>query len=296
MDAQDREEQNRPNVSRNGLQVLREALGLLHEHSSDSVAGSDSVLIAIDFENTGNIRDGFLNSTDCQVGLAVLDARDLGKDNRRPGRLIKAHNFVTGPPSYINRASAKFIFGKSTVIKKPAGILKKNESVIPRDSHVILIGHSVRNELEMLRILGFQFAPSSISAIIDTVRVANEVFGFWSGSLGDLLVRLGCPFSDLHSGGNDASFTLRASLLLACKKNREDDILDQATSNTLEQIATSSIPYRVDPEVKAAMKREKRRAKTLKYQAKFRSVEEQNQIRAERAARRAGVGQSQPVG
>ncbi|KAK7967805.1 uncharacterized protein PG986_002082 [Apiospora aurea] len=266
MDVQDREEQNRPNVSKNGLQILREALGLLHEHSSDSFAGPDSVLIAIDFESTGNIRDGFLSSTDCQVGLAVLDVRDLGKDNRRPGHLIKAHNLVTGSPTYIKRASAKFIFGKSTVIKKPAGILKKIESVIPRDRHIILIGHSVRNELEMLRILGFKFAPSSISAIIDTVRLANEVFGFWGGSLGDLL------------------------------KKCEEDIVDQATSNTLEQLATSSIPWRVDPDVKAAMKKEKRRAKTLKYQAKFRSVEEQNQIRAERAARRAGVGQSQPSG
>ncbi|KAK8035320.1 hypothetical protein PG993_010315 [Apiospora rasikravindrae] len=166
MDVEDHEVQNRPSVSKNGLQTLREALGLINGQLSDSTAWSDSVLIAIDFENTGSIRDGFLSSTDCQVGLAILDFRDLRRDIRRLGRLIKTHNFVTGSPSYIKRASTKFIFGKSIVIKKPVGILKRIESVIPRDRHVILVGHSVRNELEMLRILGFKF-ESSTSAIID---------------------------------------------------------------------------------------------------------------------------------
>ncbi|KAK7917026.1 hypothetical protein PG985_010634 [Apiospora marii] len=281
MDVEDREKQNRPSVSRNGLQTLCEALGL-DGQLSGSAARSDSVLVAIDFENTGNIRDGFLSSTDSQVGLAVLDARDLGRDIK-PGRVIATRNFVTGSPSYIKRASARFSFGKSIAIKT-AAMLKRIKSVIPRDRHVILVGHSVRNELEMLRILGYDFVSSSMT-VIDTVRVANEVFGFWGGSLGELLVRLGCPFSHLHSGGNDASFTLRASLLLACKKC--EGIIDQATVNTLEQIAIGSIPYRLDPEVKAARKKEKKQAK------RRRSVEEQDQIRAERAARRAELGQSQ---
>lgn len=240
------------------------------------------MLVAIDFESTGSILNEFLSNSDCQVGLAILDTRDLGR-NIRPGRIIKIYNFVTGSASYISRASAKFSFGKSTVTK-PADIRKTIESVIPQDRHVILVSHSVRNELETLRHLGFKFVPSI--TVVDTVRVANEVFGLWGGSLGDLLTCLGCPFSHLHFGGNGASFTLRASLLLACKQCED---IDEATWNNLEQIATSSMPYRLDLIVKVARKKEKRQAK------RFRTVEEQGRIRAERAARRAELDQLQPL-
>lgn len=72
-------------VSRNGLQTLREALGL-NGHLSDSA------LITISFENTGN------------EGISDLD-------------VLLRHNLVTGFPSCISRASRNFIFGKSIVIK-----------------------------------------------------------------------------------------------------------------------------------------------------------------------------------
>jgi hypothetical protein len=51
-------------------------------------------------------------------------------------------------------------------------------------------------------------------------------------------------------------------------------------------ISTEPIPYRVDPEIRAAMKKEKRTAKSRKQQPKFWSIDKQNEIRAERAARR----------
>lgn len=185
---------------------------------------SDAVLVAIDFENTGDILDEFLSSNDCQVGLAILDVRDLGRRNGlRPGRpIITAYKFVTGPHSYTNRASTKFGVGKSITIK-PAAIRKRIGSVIPQDRHVGLVGHLVRNELEMLRNLGSKFAPS-ISVAIGSVRVTNEAFG--SGAARSATYDVGhfalCgKRRELHV----ASF----STPIACKKC--EGIIDQATLN-----------------------------------------------------------------
>lgn len=41
-----------------------------------------------------------------------------------------------------------------------------------------------KTNLEMMRNLRSKLVPSI--SVIDAIRVANDVFGFWNGSLGDL--------------------------------------------------------------------------------------------------------------
>lgn len=55
----------------------------------------------------------------------------------------------------------------------------------------------------------------------------------------------------------------------------------------LSEIANSDIPYRADPEVKAARKKEKQQARSRKHQSKRWSMGKQDQIRAEGAANKA---------
>lgn len=167
---------------------------------------------------------------------------------------------------------------------KTGKLLHRIESTLPKNRNIILIGHSVRVELTILRALGFDVNTKRISAVIDTIKLANEVFGFWGGSLGELLTALQCPFSQLHCGGNDAYFTLKAALLLTARGNHTTPPMD----NPL--LSERPTPYRLDPEVKAAMKKDKRRQKSRKYQSKFWTAEQQDQIRAERAAKRQAGG------
>ncbi|KAK2025757.1 hypothetical protein LX32DRAFT_655228 [Colletotrichum zoysiae] len=156
------------------------------------------------------------------------------------------------------------------------------QSHIPEDRNVIFVGHGIVNELHVLRALGFKFELPP-SGMLDTSRIASEVFGRWRGSLGDLLGALGCPFGRLHVAGNDANFTLRALLLLAEKwcisQNKYDELLD-----ILHDIST--FPSYVDPKIEAATKREKRLLKSRKHQSKSWSTEKQDQIRAARETRR----------
>ncbi|KAI1502918.1 hypothetical protein F5X99DRAFT_377950 [Biscogniauxia marginata] len=82
---------------------------------------------------------------------------------------------------------------------------------------------------------------------------------------------------------NVLTVPLRASLLLVARscKNQSHGML-----TVLNQVATSSIPYRIDHELKAARKREEKRERSRKYQSQSWDLEKQNQIRAERAARK----------
>lgn len=52
---------------------------------------------------------------DAQVGLAVLDTRDLKTSIPRE-KLISTYNFVTGSEKYYRRAQLKFLFGKPVLI------------------------------------------------------------------------------------------------------------------------------------------------------------------------------------
>lgn len=82
-------------------------------------------------------------------------------------------------------------------------------------------------ELSILGTLHYEFRR--LSGVLDTRRLATEVFGYGGGSLGELLGALGCPFSQLHCGGNDARFTLKAALFLATSGSQNTALL-----NTLE--------------------------------------------------------------
>jgi hypothetical protein len=155
----------------------------------------------------------------------------------------------------------------------------------------VLVGHGITADLHVLQALGFQF-PALLSSVLDTSRVANEVFEIWAGSLRDLLLALQCSFNRLHCAGNDANFTLRALLLLAVEGltgQQEDQAENCNTLAILRQISTCPIPHWVDPEVQALEKKEKRREKSRKHQSKTWDKEKLEEIRTARKLMREGV-------
>lgn len=276
-----------PSIAKNGLHILHEIFRLGY-HSSRSPRLLDVVLIAIDFENINTIKSGFSQKNNCQVGLAVLDTKEINQVS--PNRLISTHNFATGSPSYLTKTSEKFIFGETITIC-PSDIANRIQSLIPPARSIVFVGHGIVNDLQALQALSFQF-PVLLSGVLDTFQVANEVFQFWAGSLRDLLLSLGCSFNRLHCAGNDANFTLRALLLLAAQGltgPQRDQAEDYDTLAIMRQISTCPIPHWVDPEVQALEKREKRRERSRKHQSKTWDKEKQEQIRAARKLKKEGV-------
>lgn len=98
-------------IAKDGLQIALQILGLSDEpHSSYH----DPVLIAIDFEGISYIGKVSTRELDTQVGLAILDTRDVITLPRN--KTISTYNFVTDSREYYHRARLKFLFGKPTHI------------------------------------------------------------------------------------------------------------------------------------------------------------------------------------
>ncbi|KAK7212700.1 hypothetical protein V2G26_019878 [Clonostachys chloroleuca] len=266
---------NNLEISKSGLRVLQEALGLDGPHSTCPI------LLAMDFEHTQNFMNGFPHNETGQVSLATLDTRRLHTSPLE--ELISTHSLVSGFSSYISKVSNRVIFGETTVVK-PAEILQKIQSLIPSDREIILIGHGVRAELGILETLGFTF--SRICSIIDTPDVAREVLGSPNYKLKKLLKTLGCPRDWLHTAGNDAHFTLRAELLLVARDFPDHD---HPTIDILRSIAMEPLAHQVRAEARAATREERKiaRLNSRKYQSQFWTDEQKAELRAQRAAKKA---------
>ncbi|KAH8165910.1 hypothetical protein CIB48_g2327 [Xylaria polymorpha] len=256
-------------TQKNGLWILYDILGLT-THSSEFVTLSDAVIVSIDFENT-EIGKGLSPNSNCQVGIAILDTKELRHCHHLDRTLISTFNYATGSAAYIAKASQRFLFGTSVSVDL-SGILDCIESCIPQDRNIVLVGYGLGSDLRTMRSLGFQFLRGEFTAV-DIRRLANEVFGKWSGSLGNLLSKLKCPHSRLHWAGNDANFTLQALLLLTAQgflsgqQHQQPQQEENKSLSVIQKLATDQIPDRAIAATKA-LRKQKKRAMEKSKQAK----------------------------
>ena len=269
-------------ISDNGLQLLQEALGL---KPSESQVLDEPVFITIDLEHLSNLKQASGQNLNSQVGVAILDSKDLVSSS--PRTAISTYNFVTGSPSYCAATTKKYLFDKTIIINQ-RDILSNLESLVPRTRNVILVGHEMRNDLQVLQLLDFNL-QTSIRGILDLGKISSKLLPNIRITLSSILSEVGCPFQNLHTAGNDAYFTLRALLLLAIKDYPEEEVDSnhQEILSALKAITNISIPKKAGPQLKSIKKKRKRFQKNRKHQSKLWDMETQEQIRAERAARRA---------
>lgn len=268
-------------ISNNGLQLLQESLGL---KPSESQGLHNPIFIAIDLEYLSNLKQDSSQNLNSQVGIAVLDSRDLISSPAQTA--ISTYNFVTGSPSYCAATTTKYLFGKTITIHQ-RDILSNLESLVPRTRNIILVGHDFRHDLQVLQLLDFNL-HTSIGGILDTGRIASKILPNISLTLSSILSELRCPFQNLHNAGNDVYFTLRALLLLAIRDypDKEVDSNHQEILSALKAITNVSIARKSDRQAKNIKKKQRRFQKNRKHQSKSWDMETQEQIRAERAARR----------
>jgi len=178
----------------------------------------------------------------CQVGIAILDTRQLEQAPHK--QQIQTYNFASGTSSYTARANRVFLFGKTAVIS-PSELADSICSLIPPGRNIVFVGFATANELRALRLLDFPW-PGRLSAVLDAFSLACEMLETRSGSLGDLLILLGCPHNNLHCAGNDANFTLKALLLLVAK-DFERHGRNQGLVDILRQIVQKKAPKMIVP-------------------------------------------------
>ncbi|KAM0277695.1 hypothetical protein ACHAQH_005638 [Verticillium albo-atrum] len=93
---------------------------------------------------------------------------------------------------------------------------------------VVIVGHSIDCDLAILKRIGLKlYKEKNVVAILDTFAISKEIItgerATGGYSLAGVLTTLGCPHKphELHNASNDATYTLRAMLMLAVVWTRE---------------------------------------------------------------------------
>lgn len=162
-----------PHVSfaKHGRRILHEIQGL---HAgiestppSTPAALADVVLVAIDFENVAGIKYRFSDTLWCQVGLALLDIKQL--ENTALVKAIITHNFVVGSPQYVRNTWNKFLFGRTQTFM-PSERQHCIFSCIPPRRNIIIVGHGIGTDLSASQALDIHLAATTI--VLDTCNIA----------------------------------------------------------------------------------------------------------------------------
>ena len=182
-----------------------------------------------------------------QLGISILDTRHLqtliskhlslyseqntdGDDDETELRnILQTYNLCHGSPTYCLKAQRKLLFGSAEELA-PAEMNAKIQTLIAgRD--VILVVHCGTNDLRFLDRLEIPIQPLYT---LDTQKTAqNPLTLVKRPSLESLQTTLEIPFvsKSLHTGGNDANYTLRSLLMTAVKDSEGEEGLSR------EQIA-----------------------------------------------------------
>jgi len=174
------------------------------------------VFIAIDFEYS-DFKSANRGVVLREVGLSILDTQYLFDAGMVHQPVISSYHFRT-----VSRSKA-FLFGttahisQASLVAELKTMLYINNTPSDQQRNIIIVGHGVNAEIHKFKSLGIdlRLAPAVVD-ILDTEKIGGEVLGIKCGlNLGRVVELMGMEGKGFHNAGNDASYTLRAMLLLA---------------------------------------------------------------------------------
>ena len=233
---------------------------------------ADVLFVCFDFENGQQIKSHAASGSFgnrkilAQAGISIFDPRNLPSTSSKGA--LTTYNFgFGGSPSHRRNVDRKFFFGETIWLSQLANLLTSMERLLDRSRKIVLVGHGLHGDCQVLRSLGFDF-DSSIVGYIDTGHAASVVVETPSGQddapavtafrLKGLLAKLGLVVEGCHVAGNDANFTLRALLLLAVEGFRMFDVSNEHTKEilqTIRAIGLESLPRLLPPPNSRAAKK-----------------------------------------
>ncbi|KAI1384562.1 uncharacterized protein F4822DRAFT_366897 [Hypoxylon trugodes] len=195
------------------------------------------------------------NDVITEVGLAILDTEDTmkippGEDGRNWFPLIKSRHFRIR--EHVNKVNYKFIhgcphlfdFGESEFVsaqdtaKKVGSIIGDNESQDKRP--VVMVGHDIAQDLKYLLKIGYNLW--CVPQILDEMDT-KSMFQRWEGSpdgrgLAHVCEELGIPGRNFHNAGNDATYTLRAMIVMAVRQifGNSAKVMEKMAEKTTEKV------------------------------------------------------------
>lgn len=259
-----------------GQKTPKQALRLLRMLDNDQPPTSpenDPVLVSIDLEVSRGERAAISRSQSHipyvkELGIAILDVRDIFAP--LTPKLSELASVIATTQYSAEHSSEEFedcdltdfqecVFARTTrirqadivaTIERYLQIPESNAILTPqRLRPIVLVGHSIKHDLNILRRLGLDIATSYPDIkVLDTHSLSRHILTPGGFTLGEVLRRLNCPHeaSELHNAGNDATYTLHAVLLLAVKWARQQQ-MTQAQSDHQEIISAFVLREMVAP-------------------------------------------------
>lgn len=187
-----------------------------------------------------------------EVGLAILDSRDLARDMMSsPKTLIRSESFKVraddGEPADDSELADNSVClsGVAATVRHAIEVVD-DKSQDNRLRNVVIVGHSPQGDLTMLKNLGFDLDNSATRyRVLDTHCLANKILPKciepekkveWT--LKGVMERLGCVFDykSFHDGDNDAHHHLNVMVKLGfCAFDDNDQNQATQSQQTPEQ-------------------------------------------------------------
>ncbi|TVY59112.1 hypothetical protein LCER1_G000646 [Lachnellula cervina] len=223
-----------------------------------------------------------------QVGLSVLDTRNLQSvpADMQKGSILQTYHFCVGLERYFKKKSWNFCFGRSKHVTIE-DIRREIQKLVAK-RNVVLVVHGGKDDLEFIKAAKIHLRQLYT---VDTQNAAQNPLNLdYQCAVERMLTLLGCPFDPemLDNAGNNASFTLRALLLIATVDAKNDTKLEpnvKALLSALERIATEGVPLEeFQRQVKAELRREHDSAQSRRERKNIR-IKEEKRAKQGRTAR-----------
>jgi hypothetical protein len=236
---------NTKHLKRGGLRYLERFLGLRLDNTH--ALSTDGIFISFDLE-VGSDRQRLHLFTDkpliTQVSFARLDVRDFVSSSASSNleSLVSIYMYQIKVPPKSKKAVCVFTPTQQIRLEKIPTILVQNlriqDNLGPNSSTgdqlrgIVLISHSIREDVQILRLVGIDISViAPIMAVIDTHTLSRFVLPphhpnvptlpAQDFSLRGVVAQLGCrpPIATFHNAGNDAVYSLLVMLLLAVRNS-----------------------------------------------------------------------------
>ncbi|KAI2630800.1 hypothetical protein GGR54DRAFT_170867 [Hypoxylon sp. NC1633] len=226
---------------------LREETNYMYQSSSKSSASNWNVSMPVPFEVNNPVRFVCVDieawekerHVVTEIGFAVLDTKDImrvapGNDGHNWFPLVKSYHLRIWEHAekvnrlYVRGCPDRFDFGESEFVNLK-NIGKEIDAIIGDyesgdATPVIMVGHDIRQDLKYLQQVGYNiWRVRHFSDEVDTKSMFQRLTRSPNGrGLAMVCEELGIPGRNFHNAGNDATYTLRAMIVMAVKQMFED--------------------------------------------------------------------------
>lgn len=240
-----------------GLKRLMYLLRLNNIHQQASVLPLDVIFVSIDLKVPTKQKDAIIYDPKFiphveELGIATLNTRHIftSQTSSSQERFIRTRQYSAAHSSKDFEGCdvtdfRECAFAETERIQQNQIVPTVDRFIRVRDTEsdgtaskalrpIVIVGHDIKHDIRVLQRLGAGMKVSfPIVAVLDTHLMRSHLLGTGHAALEAALTGLGCPHQghELDNGGDGATYTLHAMLLLALQLSEQREETAHETRN-----------------------------------------------------------------